>query len=305
MSNSDQTLRFPYDKMDEHDDYIIFKIFKYQPPFKGAKCLGQGAGGIDYGGTFAGYDITGFGAEERTEYKPMVLFMPEDIRDAHTRDWGTKAISNVAREGLKMTSKVLDQIGTPSTQQGLQGFADRMKAVAPNQLKTQAGALAKSMLGQGVSGALGVEANVGFGGVLGEVLNPNLEVMFSGPGMREFQFQWTMVPRNAKEAIIIKEIIWQFKRASAPTIKKDGWFLSVPNIFKIQYKTGSKDNHWLNKMKGCALTAVDVDYTAAGSWSTLKDGSPTATTLTLNFKELKMILGNDLGDKYEAGRQYY
>ena len=114
-----------------------------------------------------------------------------------------------------------------------------------------------------------------------------------------------LVPRNERESRIIKEMIWQFKKASAPELSQGGWFTTVPHVFKIQYKTGSQDNHWLNKMKACALTNINVNYTAAGSWSTLEDGAPTAVSLQMNFQELKAIISEDYGDSFSYTEQYY
>ena len=100
-------------------------------------------------------------------------------------------------------------------------------------------------------------------------------------------------------------MIWTFKRAAAPELASGGWFLKVPNVFKIQYKTGANDNHWLNKIKACALTNISVNYTASGMWSTLEDGAPTAVGLDLSFMEIKTILADDYGDSFQYTKQYY
>jgi hypothetical protein len=56
---------------------------------------------------------------------------------------------------------------------------------------------------------------VGIQGLLsratGAILNPNLELLFNGPSLRPFGFTFKMSPRDAKEAIQVKNIIRFFK----------------------------------------------------------------------------------------------
>ena len=90
-------------------------------------------------------------------------------------------------------------------------------------------------------------------------------------------------------------MIWQFKKASAPSMVTDGWFMKVPHLNSVQ--RGSSDNHWLNKMKSCALESIAVGSTGAGSWSTLEDGAPTAVQMS-DSRELKMVISED-SDSFE------
>ena len=68
----------------------------------------------------------------------------------------------------------------------------------PKDAAQQGKALLKQVVIEQASAAAGVDPSVAFGGVLGQVSNPNLEVMFDSVGLREFSFGWTMVPRNQK-----------------------------------------------------------------------------------------------------------
>ena len=298
LSSSNASLRFPLDKVETADDYMMFSVYKYSPPFRKAKCLGDTSGN-NYGGIFSEYDITGLGAGEfdSGSYKKMVLYMPEDIAQDATRSWDEASFGPLQLAGLRAAGTVIGQDGD---------FWTKIKEAAGDAMDPQnldaliRGAAAKA--GETISG---VNQNQITGGLIGQVVNPNLEVFFSKVGLRTFQFRWTLVPRNERESRIIKEMIWQFKKASAPELSQGGWFTTVPHVFKIQYKTGSQDNHWLNKMKACALTNINVNYTAAGSWSTLEDGAPTAVGLQMNFQELKAIISEDYGDSFSYTEQYY
>ena len=298
LSSSNASLRFPLDKVETADDYMMFSVYKYSPPFRKAKCLGDTSGN-NYGGIFSEYDITGLGAGEfdSGSYKKMVLYMPEDIAQDATRSWDEASFGPLQLAGLRAAGTVIGQDGD---------FWTKIKEAAGDAMDPQnLDALirgAAAIAGETISG---VNQNQITGGLIGQVLNPNLEVMFNRVGLRTFNFRWMLVPRNERESRIIKEMIWQFKKASAPELAQAGWFTTVPHVFRIQYKTGSQANPWLNKIKACALTSIQVNHTASGSWSTLEDGAPTATALQLQFKELKAIMSEDYGDSFNYTEQYY
>ena len=133
-----------------------------------------------------------------------------------------------------------------------------------------------------------------FGSVLarnsGQVLNPNMELLFNGPTLRQFNYQFKLTPRFKEEAQVVRTIIKAFKRNMAPK-GENGVFLKTPNIFEIQYVGKAKD--YLNRMKLCALTGVGVNYTGDGNWATYQDGSPISMLLTLSFKEVMPIYNED------------
>ena len=305
-NKSGKSLRFPSDKVADHDDYMMFTVYEYQPPFRKANCIGK-AGGNLWGSRYSQYDTTGFGGGELSgsPYKNMIIYMPEDITDAHTRSWGQQSFNNLQRAGLRAFGAGLDAAPGLMDNITAESVTSAAKSMLPKDAAQQGKAFLKQQLVTTASQAAGVDPNAAFGGVLGQVANPNLEVMFDAVGLRDFSFGWTMVPRNQKESLIIKEMIWQFKKASAPSMEQDGWFMKVPNVFRIEYKQGSKTNHWLNRMKACALTGVSVNYTGNGSYATYADGAPIAVQIGLQFKELKMVLSQDFGDKFNAGQQYY
>jgi len=299
LSSSKASLRFPLDKVENADDYIMFSIYEYQPPFRKAKCLDDAAGSV-YGGKYADYDTTGLGGGDLSgsEFKRMVLYMPEDIRMDQGVSWSGKSPNNLQVEAMKAISA-----GTAG-KTGID-FKEGMKSAKDSAGKLGVSGILKTLAVTQGSKFGQVDSNVAAGGIIGQVINPNLEVFFDKPELRSFRFNWTLVPRNQRESRIIKEMIWTFKRAAAPELATAGWFLKVPNVFKIQYKTGANDNHWLNKIKACALTNISVNYTASGMWSTLEDGAPTAVGLDLSFMEIKTILADDYGDSFQYTKQYY
>ena len=78
-----------------------------------------------------------------------------------------------------------------------------------------------------------------------------MELLFSGPTLRDFSYQFKFTPRFEKEAQTVRTIIKAFKRNMAPKGSAGGTFLKSPNIFEIQYVGKASD--YLNRIKFCAL----------------------------------------------------
>ena len=125
---------------------------------------------------------------------------------------------------------------------------------------------------------------------IGQALNPQLQVLFQGIDFRRFQFDFTMTPNNAQDAISIKEIIKTFKLASAPEVQSDsaGLFFKVPDKVKVAFYNNGIENQSVHKIGECVIENVTVDYAPMG-WSTYKDGAPVQTKLTLQLKEVQII----------------
>jgi hypothetical protein len=132
----------------------------------------------------------------------------------------------------------------------------------------------------------------------GEILNPNMELLFGGPSLRNFRFNFKFTPRNEKESQQVKLIIRAFKRNMAPqaqggTLDSGNFFLKTPNVFSLRYRSGRKNHPFLNRFKQCFLTSVNTTYTGEGIYSTYDDGTPVSTVLDLSFKEIQPIYDID------------
>jgi len=131
----------------------------------------------------------------------------------------------------------------------------------------------------------------------GNVLNPNLELLFSGVNLRSFQFDFDFAPRDEKESNVVKEIIRIFKQSMAPKTGSNtegaGLFIEAPNIFLLKYKSGNQDHPYLNKFKPCALTSMGMNYTGSGSYATYADKTPVHMKLSVSFTELNPIYNED------------
>ena len=137
-----------------------------------------------------------------------------------------------------------------------------------------------------------------------KIINPNLELLFSGPALRPFNFTFKFAAREIDEATNIKKIIKFFKQNMVPRVENDaGLFLQAPYVFTIQYMNGSENVHKSINLisesptkKACALISCDVNYTPLGTYMTFAD-DPEATMvayeLNLQFQEIEPIYSSD------------
>ena len=136
----------------------------------------------------------------------------------------------------------------------------------------------------------------------GVVQNPNLELLFQKPSLRPFSFQFRLSARNKDEAAEIIKIIRFFKQNMAP--QKGGGsggesanlFLKAPNTFQVHYihrKNASKEHPFIGRIKECAMTSLEVDYTPDGNYSTYEDGMMTSYTISMSLKELEPVFYED------------
>jgi hypothetical protein len=132
----------------------------------------------------------------------------------------------------------------------------------------------------------------------GSVVNPNLELLFNGPRLRSFKYEFQLTPRDPDEARVIQKIIKWFKYNAAPSKSgTNGIFLYTPNVFKLKFIFNNGGQHpYLHKFKPCFLKNIAVDYTPNNHYMTYPDGSMTSYVLRLDFGELEPIYQDDNED---------
>ena len=229
---------------------------------------------------------------DRTILGSVILPIPGAINDSQQVSWNEDTINPfqlaVANIALTMIEKdigsgidvaasaVQEALNTPDTKKALGTYIGGMAAQSQNLLQRTTGA----------------------------VMNPNMELLFNGPKLRNFSYAFTLAPRNKKEAMDVIKIIRFFKQGMAPIRSKSRLFLKSPHTFRIAYKQnagenvqfGTNDHPYLNKFKECALRAFNVNYTPNGTYSTYEDGVMTAYQITMNFNEMSPIYNDDYGN---------
>lgn len=131
----------------------------------------------------------------------------------------------------------------------------------------------------------------------GAVVNPNLELLFNGPTLRPFNFQFRLSPRDRGESIEIRKIIRMFKQSSAVRSTASNFFLRAPNTYKLQFFEGSStfssDHAFLPKIKECALLGFGVNYTPDGTFMSYENSSMVSYDVTFAFQEIDPITNED------------
>ena len=131
----------------------------------------------------------------------------------------------------------------------------------------------------------------------GHVLNPNAEMLFQGPVIRNFNFSFLMIARSEKEGKEIRSLIRFLKVGMAPKFRNTT-FLANPDVFSLEYKNGTGEDDILKTVNrfspgGLALTNMSVDYSPNGYWSAYRDSQPVAVKMDLSFSELRPIYEGD------------
>ena len=230
---------------------------------------------------------TGF--TDRPDTKDIIgtvtLAIPGGIRDENSVKWGAQDM-NAAQ--ARLASLAFNAISEGKTPESADLAALQKDLTDP---------LTRTAIGLGFAGAA-----VGAQGLLarttGAILNPNTELLFSGPALRAFTFQFPFSPRSEAESKMVQRIIRFFKQGMAVQRTKNAIFLKAPNVFELKYFNGNTDHTFLPRMKTCALLNCSVDYTPDGNYSTYTNSSMTSYTMSLTFNELDPIYN----DEYDDGK---
>ena len=269
--NKFPNLRYPVNIANTKQDIIKFDMHEYVP----SKIVG-------------GEKQVGF---SRGELGPsigsVVLPIPSGISDQNKADWGSNSMTaldiakaDIARDAiLKGLSK------------GAETANDYISRVKEN-----ANAVSSAVGNALAASAAGVEGQALLSRTTGQVLNPNMELLFKGPSLRPFSFKFKLSPRDKEEANEVIKIMRFFKQGGAPIRSKSNLFLKSPHIFRIKYvKMGENGelHRGLNAFKTCALQSFGVNYTPTGNYATYSDGVMVSYDITMSFSEITPIFNDD------------
>ena len=223
--------------------------------------------------------------------------MPQDIGTQIGAQWGGKSFGflgkDVAGVGANIAKGTLEGIKDASS-----GIGDIIKNNAnADALKSLGASLTRAALNSipGVGGNLSVNDIVQGGS--SKILNPNVELMYEGPTLRELSLKFKLVARTSTESKIIKEIATSFRKAAAPA-NKDSRFINLPAYVRMRYMRGGKQNQNLPKHRMFAINGVDVNYTPDGQYIVYEDGYVPSIEIGLALQETKIIFFEDIANGY-------
>ena len=326
------TLRWPSDAIDTKTDYVFFQFGKYLPPFsrdvnelredgkitelekkgKGEQIRNYLRKNSTTSATYEMYrnsealDVAG-----RTD---VMLPIPQDLSNEIQAQWQGKQFTATGRAA------------TAALAAGQFSYAKEVVGNIAGNAKALQTALNTAVL----NSIPGVGGNISFNDVSGStrgiVINPNAELLYDSPEMREIGMIFKLVAKNQKESDTIKKIVSLFRAASLPrwggrggqlglldgsnktSVKdkpnrrfdiggEDNW-IRVPDLCKFTFMQGHAPHPYLIQFKPCAISAVEVNYTPDGTYTTYQSGAPVAVELRLNFMETKLIYADEVGLGY-------
>ena len=290
-------LKYPQDHSSQEYDFIKIIPMEYVPALT-TKKVGDAFNTLR--GTAPG-DIMGFrNINERyrrinkvgsTVFLPMV----PDIQESNSVDWGSDTLSPIQAAAGQIAAGAISTLASARN-------ATEVGKAAAGVVGNVTGGAQQLINTPGVSNWLktyfaGKAVNANLLKRAGIAINPNLEVLFNGPQLRTFTYNFRFTPRDREEARIVRKIIKVFKKTMAVK-RRDKVFLGVPAVYKIQYifNTGFRDHPFLNKIKPCALSSFNVSYAPDGSYMTYEDGSMTSYNVQMKFDELEPVYNDDIND---------
>ena len=286
-------------------DYLRIETFKYKPPMPGA--FGEG------GNSNSLANVVSRGQQRSSNLgdygNTIKLPIPNDLRVSNGVEWGgakANAIEMAAMTGMTNTaagvvdngivSTIMKSFGSMSdlaSRFGDLGVADGGTGQA---LTAFVSKLALSKLN------INVDTNQFVARSNGIAINPNLELLFSSPKLRNFTFRFDFAPNDEVDARNSRMIMRIFKQGMVPTGygSKDGSssiFIGSPMVYRIGYFNGTNRIRGLPIHKICALTQCSINFTPENVYQSYSDdravSNPVRSTMELAFTELTPVFAED------------
>ena len=258
-------LRYPQDLKAGDVDYVTFKYLKWDAK----PGPGPGASG------------------------DIILYMPNSTPSiANNQDWGKSTAQGTL--GADIRRAAAETVGSIDKFGGEEAGAkiDDLKNSIAQGLKNGGSSLKQAGI-QGVANLADTQANQLLALSVGKVFNPNIELLYAGPKLRGFTFNYTFVPKTSEEAAEVGKIIKTFKIWSAPEDTGNGMY-EVPYVWQVSYMTGGGLNRNMNCFKRAALTSIATQANPGlPMHASFIDGMPVITQLSLTFMETEVVTRKD------------
>ena len=235
----------------------------------------------------------------KTKYY-IELPIPQEVNDSNSVTWGEDRMNAIEIATLSVAQKAMKD-GVGDIAQAAVTMLNEGVSV-PGLTPDSQAALRAAISGKAIN-ALGsqVSPQSVVARSTGQILNNNLELLFSGVNLRSFPFSFTFSPRNPKESDVVKGIIRSLKMSMAAKAGEfngsaQGIFLKSPDLFQLDYLKDGKNHPFLNRFKLCALTGMSVNYTNAGTYASYNDGTPVNIRMNVTFKEINPIYHEDYAE---------
>lgn len=297
---SKPSYQYPINIASGDNDYFMVTVFSYEPPGLSSGAGANGGSIFQIGGSKSTRN------GQRADYLGQIILpMPDNISDSNSVTWDTDSLNSLALAGVDAAETLVNNLSLNGGSLGkaAEGLSDSLTGFADAAQDPEvANILKKALIGQALNvfGA-NIDAQSLVSRATGQVLNPNLELLFKGVILRQFNYNFTLTPRSQQEGQQVLNIINTFKKRMAAKNTASsgagaGLFIKAPDVFQLKFMKGQGEHPFLYKIKQCALTSMNVAYDSAGAYATYTDGTPVKMTLQLSFRELSPVYSEDYDD---------
>ena len=310
-----ESMSYPLDLNFKQDHFKITKFNYVRPSVNQSKSnrkILAGETGPGYGGKYrknsrySAQNVAGDGVINSS--KPLgSIFLPmPKATDVNGVEWGKSELTisglaalggaNLLTAGGKFLARTEEEMQNDKAARDLLVNRREIDGSGATEMGSALYTQAMSKLAGGVFG-VELDADTVLARQGGRVLNPNAEMLFQGPVIRDFAFSFLMIARSRKEGDEIRKILRFLKLGMAPKYRTTT-YLKAPDVFTLEYKNGKGKDDLLRTVNqfnpgGLALTTMNVDYAPNGYWSAYRDSQPVILKMDLNFTELRPIYEGD------------
>jgi hypothetical protein len=259
-------------------DFVTFTAYKYK--------AGKAGGGLALKG-----DTSNARLDVGAKLESITLPILPNISETNAVSWGEDTMNQIQANAAEFAADAIIKGGTGDLMGAATGLLEASGNYVQKLIKEDAtkNAIVAYFAGQAVG------ANV-LGRATGQVLNPNMELLFKGPTLRTFKFSFKFRPRNKDEQREVRNIIKVFKRNMAVQREPTELFLLTPNIFKVAYYHNGEPHPFMNRLKPCAMTSFNVSYTPDSNYMTYEDGGMTGYDVGFSMSEIVPIYADEQKD---------
>jgi len=302
-SNTGKVYPFPVDMQYSgtgSQDHIRIRALKYKAPQGGR--TQEGFKSVVQGGIKSANASL---PPPNYEYEgEVILPIPTAVKDSSSASWSMTKMSPImaAAVGTVAAPAIAAAGGNPGEAfrqltEALTKSGTFLGAGGAEYRQVLAASLSSSFLGS--VGLTGLEPSDILARTTGKVSNPNMELLFRGPNMREFEFAWKFACRSADDAKRIRQIIKFMKLQCLPTVGENANLIDSPNVFFIRYMNGDTRIKSLPQPKICALVNFGIDHTPDGmGWAAYEDSHPVSTSMVMQFAELTPLFRNEMEEAF-------
>jgi len=137
--------------------------------------------------------------------------------------------------------------------------------------------------------------------VTGRAFNNNLEMVFRGVPMREFEYNFEFAPKNRKELDSSRKIQQLLRFHMHPELGKGNDFI-VPSQFQITFMYLDKRNMYIPRISKCILKGMTLNHGDDAHFSTFPGdelgASPVHTRMSLQFAETEIMTKKTIAEGF-------